>query len=156
MASKADKNGLALLSTASGHLIYIQGTRKLGPAIDELLDDVINLICLAIKHWPGQYTEKELKIIEAKILEWGDYIDQFVDEADKLVVLFSVSTHCMADLFSLTKDKSKLDLIQPIFPALSKLENKFDPNGNKYDDYGVARKLMKKLYESFGLPNDLL
>ena len=156
MASQADKRGLALLSTANGHLIYAIGTRKLGKMIEDLALDVINKISYAQKNWPGKYTKAELQKLEDTINEWGVHIDEHTEEVNKLMVMFSIATHCLADVADITKSAEKKRLIKPIFPALAKLEEKFDPLGNKYQDYEKAREIRGKLYTLLGFPEEYI
>jgi hypothetical protein len=155
MASKADINGLTLLLVVQGHLVYIKGNKKLGTLVDKLIDDVIVHTSKAIRDWPGNYSQKEFQMIENKILQWGEIIDQTTNDSSKLLILFSIISHCLADLYTLSKSNIKKKLLMPIYPVFDLLTDRIDPVGNHFRDYDSARELIHRLYKLFDLPSDL-
>lgn len=146
--SKASNQALTLLAIIGGCLKEMDRENmfsvvKMKEHVRKSYESTLKII----EVWPSTGDEiKNGKWIISKVSQWELYLNQ---EGDfyKLPIMAAVCDRCLDDLYTRTQDKSKRNILEPLFAHISKIRTFIDPEGRNFPAYEKANKLMDVLYE---------
>ena len=143
--SRASRQSLALLAIVHGIWCTIDSYNlapELAPTVQygkEVSEKVV------IEFPESGDPVKNRKWIEDRVEE-VDRVLNGSDEEYELATLSSIMLHILSDLYSVIKDKKKVELLNLDFEAADGFNEQIDPYGDQFKYYDKADKLVAKIY----------
>lgn len=143
--SKASRQTIILLAVVNGIFITMDDY-KLIPELAPTIDWGMKICKQCISKYPEtgdsqknfKWMQTKLQIIEKDLNNRNDIYT--------MIVLTSIASHIMMDLTEMIKDTKKLELIEPIVETVQGLSIQIDPEGDCFEAYEKADRLLKKIY----------
>jgi hypothetical protein len=147
--SKASRQTISMIAMVNGVFITIDNydlAPELAPTVKWGLE-VCNGCMVEFPETGNK--EKNGLWCKRKLEEIEDCFNQ-ADSLYSMIVLVSMSTHIMEDLTSKIKDPLKLKLLEPIYDVVTGLSQQIDPQGDCFDAYKEADRLLYEFYKVIG------
>lgn len=143
--SKASRQSVAMIAMVNGVFITID-SYDLAPEISATIQYGLEVCggCMHTfpetgdRHKNGLWCRSKLSEIEEEFNK--------ANSLYSMIVLTSMATHIMEDLTERINDPVKLDLLEPIHEVVQGVSEQIDPNGDQFDAYEEADRLLTIFY----------
>ena len=143
--SKASRQTITLLAVVNGIFITMD-SYNLAPELTPTIDWGMQVCKECISKFPETGNpQKNFKWMQEKLR----LIDKDLNgrqDIYTMIVLSSIASHIMTDLEERIKDKNKLKLMEPVSETVKGLNDQIDPDGDCFEAYEEADKLLKRIY----------
>ncbi len=147
--SRASRQTIAMIAMVNGVFLTIDNY-KLAPEIEATIQYGIDVCYKCMDAFPetgdrqknGAWCTKKLEEVE------NDF--NKADSLYSMIVLTSMATHIMEDLTARINDPVKLNLLAPIAEVVTGMSEQIDPQGDQFEAYEEADRLLHKFYGVIG------